>query len=89
MTAMTGEATAAAEREFNARMRETARRVIGGKPIERRTRDSPPGVGRGGERRHSLRIKALPTPTYTERARTTQPATTGSRGPVSATTGSA
>ena len=88
MTAMTGEATAAAEREFNARMRETARRVIGGKPIERRTRDSPPGVGRGGERRHSLRIKALPTPTYTERARTTQPATTGSRGPVSATTGS-
>jgi len=88
MTAMTGEATAASEREFNARMRETARRVIGGKPIERRTRDSPPGVGRGGERRHSLRIKALPTPTYTERARTTQPATTGSRGPVSATTGS-
>jgi len=88
MTAMTGEATAAAEREFNAMMRETARRVIGGKPIERRTRDSPPGVGRGGERRHSLRIKALPTPTYTERARTTQPATTGSRGPVSATTGS-
>lgn len=89
MTAMTGEATAASEREFNARMRETARRVIGGKPIERRTRDSPPGVGRGGERRHSLRIKALPTPTYTARTRSThQPATTGSRGPVSATTGS-
>ena len=64
---MAGEVTLA-ESEFNARMRETARRVLG-KLIERR-RNSPPGVGRGGERRHSLRIKALPTPSYTERART-------------------
>ena len=65
---MAGEEVTLAESEFNARMRETARRVLG-KLIERR-RNSPPGVGRGGERRHSLRIKALPTPSYTERART-------------------
>ena len=65
---MAGEEVTLAESEFNARMRETARRVLG-KLIERH-RNSPPGVGRGGERRHSLRIKALPTPSYTERART-------------------
>ena len=52
--------------QFNARMRETARRVLG----KRSSAAAIPRASAEAAAKASLRIKALPTPSYTERART-------------------